>query len=105
LIGNALKLRTAIWLICLLLLVAAIDTIPDPPAINPPTSHSCGVSAVHIQAASTLLEKEWFAAASPPRRFLIDWYLLRSTFENLPSGVCPLLLVHFAADPSPPCFS
>jgi len=64
-----LKLRTAIWLICLLLLVAAIDTIPDPSCNQPPTSHSCGVSAAHIRAASTLLEKEWFAAASPPDAF------------------------------------
>jgi hypothetical protein len=99
-----LKFKYTVWLLCLLLFVAAVDTIPDPPAINPPGSHSFGISALHVRGALTLLEKEWFAASSSSQRVQMFWYWFGLGFDTETVGVCPLPLVHQAADPSPPTF-
>jgi hypothetical protein len=100
-----LKQKYVAGLICLLLFVAAVDTIPDPPAVNPPTSHSCGISAFHVLGSFTPLEKEWFVAFSLLRRDFVNWFSFRLALDNRPIGVCALPLVHHAADPSPPIFS
>jgi len=102
---GALRYKYAVLLLCLLLFVAAVDTIPDPPAINPPGSHSCGISALHFSGALTLLEKEWFAASSSSRRVQMVWFRFGFGFDTETVGVCPRPLVHQAADPSPPIFS
>jgi hypothetical protein len=99
---GALKFKCAVYLICLLLFVAAVDTIPDPPAINPPSSHSSGISGIHFRGPTTLLEKEWFVSSSSPRCLEVSWFSFRVAFENKTFGVCPAPLVHHAADPSPP---
>jgi hypothetical protein len=100
-----LKRKYAIWLICLLLFVAAVDTIPDPPAISPPTSHSCGISALHFRGTTTLLEKEWLLASSSLGGDRLNWFSFRLALDNGSVGVCNLPLVHHAADTSPPSFS
>jgi|ERR1700674_3487630 len=103
---DALKLKFAVSLICLLLLlVAAIDTIPDPPAINPPSSHSRGISALHVRGPFTLLEREWFVPSGSTRRIQIHLFSFRLAFEDEPLGVSLLPLVHHAADTSPPVVS
>jgi hypothetical protein len=102
---GTLKQKYAIWVICLLLFVAAVDTIPDPPAINPPNSHSCRISALHVRGSFTMLEKEWIIASNSLGRDQLNWLSLRLALENRPVGVCILPLVHFAADTSPPVFS
>jgi hypothetical protein len=103
--GAKLKRKYAIWLLCLLLFVAAVDTIPDPPAINPPSSHSCGISALHLRGSFTLLEKEWLAVSSLLRHDQLNWFSFWLALDNRPVGVCTLPLVHHAADSSPPAFS
>lgn len=103
--GDALKLKYAIWLICLLLFVAAVDTIPDPPAINPPSSHSCRISGLHVRGSFTLLEKEWLVASGSIRRDPLNWLSIRFALQNGPVGVCTLPLFHYAADTSPPAIS
>jgi hypothetical protein len=100
-----LKFRFATWLICALLFVAAVDTIPDPPAINPPGRHGCEVSAVHVRGAFTLLEKEWFVAPVSSRGERSNWLSFKLSFDTKPAAVFPLPLVHHAADTSPPSFS
>ena len=100
-----LKLKHAIWLICVLLFVAAVDTIPDPPATGPQGSDSCAISALHVGGPLTPLEKGWFVVSSASRRVRVIWFSFRLAFDNEPLGVCPLPLVHHAADPSPPIFS
>jgi len=100
-----LKYKYAIWLICLVLFVAAVDTIPDPPAISPPSSHSCGISALHLRGTFTLLEKVWNVASSSIRRDQLNWFSFRLAPDNSLVGVCTLPLVHHATDPSPPIFS
>jgi hypothetical protein len=100
-----LKLKHAIWLICLLLFVAAVDTIPDPPAINPPNSHSCGISALHVRGSLTLLEEEWIVAPSSLRHDNPNWLSFRLALDQRPVAVRTLPLVRLAADSSPPVFS
>ena len=102
---DALKLKYAVTLICLLVLVAAIDSIPDPPAINPPSSHGSGISALHVRGPFTLLEKEWLVASSSPPRIQVNWFSSRLAFDNKPLVVSPLPLIHHATDTSPPVVS
>jgi hypothetical protein len=103
--GDELKLKYAIWLVCLLLFVAAVDTIPDPPALSPPSSHSCRISALHVRGSFTLLEKEWLVASGSFRRDPPNWLSIKLALEYGPVGVCNLPLFHHAADTSPPAIS
>ena len=100
-----MRLKFAVSLICLLLFVAAVDTIPDPPAINPPSSHSTGISALHVRGPFTLLEKEWIVASFSPRRDQINWFSFRLALEDRPAGFRLPPLIHHAADSSPPALS
>lgn len=102
---GALKFKYAVWLLCLFLFVAAVDTIPDPPAINPPGSHSCAISAAHFRGSLNLLEKQWFTAPSSTRPVQMVWLTSGLGFDTETVGVCPLPLVHQAADSSPPAIS
>jgi hypothetical protein len=101
-LGDALKLRYFIWLICLLLFVAAVDTIPDPPAINPPTGHRCVISSLNVRGPLTILKKGWFTGDSRPERVPLHSLLFRLVFDKEPVRICPLPRVHHAADTSPP---
>jgi len=100
-----LKRKYAVWLLCLLLFVAAVDTIPDPPAINPPNSHSYGISALHVCGSFTLLEKEWVVASTSLQRDNLNSLSFRLALDHRPVGVSTLPLVHLAADTSPPVCS
>jgi len=102
---DALKFKCAVYLVCLLLFVAAVDTIPDPPVINPLGSHSSGISGIHLRGPATLLEKEWFVTSTSPRYVQVNWFSFRLAFEYKSVGVCPAPLVHHAADLSPPAVS
>ena len=102
---DALTRKYAVYLICLLVIVAAVDTIPDPPAINPPNNHSIGISALHVRGPLTLLEKEWFVASSSLQGDHLNWFAFKLGLDDRPVGVCTLPLVRLASDTSPPVFS
>jgi hypothetical protein len=100
-----LKFKYTVWLICLLLFVAAVDTIPDPPAISPPTSHSCRISALQVRGTISLLKKVWHVAPGSLLRNRLNWYSFQFALENKPVGGCTLPLIHHATDSSPPAIS
>jgi hypothetical protein len=100
-----MKSKPLILLICALLFVAAVDTIPDPPAINPPSGHNSRLSSFHPCRSFTLLEKEWSLASGSPGHFQLYWFSFRLVFEKKTAIVFPLPLVRHAADSSPPLFS
>jgi hypothetical protein len=102
---DALKLKSAVWFICLILFVAAVDTIPDPPAISPPNSRSCGISAIRVRGPLSLQEKTWVIACNLPRQGRLDSLLFRSAFDDQPVALGPLPRIHHATDSSPPVFS
>jgi hypothetical protein len=97
--------KWVVGLVCLLLFIAAVDTIPDPPAIAPPTSHSIKISSVHFGGAFTLLEKEWYRAVNGPGGFEGERFSFRLALEHQPARISPLPRVHHAADTSPPSSS
>ncbi len=99
-----MKLKYVVCLTCLLLFVAAIDTVPDPPVINPHSSDSRSISALSVRGPSTLLEKEASLVSGRPRHIQTIWFSFRLALNNERVGGCPLPLVRHAADPSPPIF-
>jgi hypothetical protein len=102
---DALKLKSAACFICLILFVAAVDTIPDPPAINPPGSRSYGISALQVRGPLTLQEKTWTIACNLPRLGQMVSLLFRSALGDPPIAMGPLPRIHDATDSSPPVFS
>jgi hypothetical protein len=99
-----LKLKYVIWLICLLLFVAAVDTTPDPPAINPP-SHSSGISAPHVRGPGSQLEKKWSLGIHPWRTAPIHPFSVSFRIEDETIGIRRIFLVFHATDASPPDLS
>jgi hypothetical protein len=102
---DALKFKFVVLFICLFLFVAAVDTIPDPPAVNPPSGHTSVISVHFVRGCTTMLEKEWFIPASSRRSENNNWFSLRLVFDTKPAAVFPQPLVHRAANSSPPIFS
>lgn len=100
-----LKHKWAICAVCLLLFIAAVDTIPDPPAIDPPSRHGSRIFALHVRSPFTLLEKQWYGASYAFRRFQSDGFLIQSALEIQPPRISPLPRVHHAADTSPPRYA
>lgn len=101
---GALKQKYVV-LICLFLFVAAVDTIPDPPAVNPPRSHSCTIFTPHVGGPATLLETHWDAAVGASWRDFANWFSFLLSLENRPVRLRPLPAVFRAADSSPPFVS
>lgn len=108
---GSLRLRTALnrqyvtVLLCLFLFIAAVDTIPDPPAINPPKGHSCGITALHVRGPLTTLENEWLVASSSLQGDRPVWSRFQLTLDSRPAAISTLPVVHHAADSSPPLFA
>lgn len=96
-----MRSKWAVALVCLLLFVAAVDTIPDPPAINPPARHA-SVSVLHLRGSFTLLEKQWYGALASIRRVQKDQFLARLALDEPSARISPLPRVHHATDTSPP---
>lgn len=100
-----LKYKWAIALLCLLLFITAVDTIPDPPAINPPCGHSSNICAPHLRGIFTLLELEWSRGVTSPRRLQSDRFWFQLALESRPARSSSLPRVYHVADTSPPPFS
>lgn len=100
-----MKLRYVVWLTCLLLFVAAIDTVPDPPAIYPHNRVHSSISAPKVSGPSKLLEKERPLASGVSQHDQFRWFSLNLASDKKLVGVCPLQLVRHAADASPPAMS
>lgn len=99
-----LKYKWAIGLLCLLLFVTAVDTIPDPPAINPPCGHGVNILGLHLHGSFTLLELKWSRGASSPQHLQSDRFWFRLALDSRPASSSPLPRVYHAADTSPPRF-
>ncbi len=89
----------AIWVLGALIVMASLDAVPDPPAVNPHTVH---VASRLCQAAGGLCERRlncnWSCASS---HLQMRWIAFTPADEpNLPSD--RTALTGHAADPSPP---
>ena len=100
-----MKLKLLACLTCLLLSVAAIDNVPDPPAIRQRTRDGAGISTLHGPGPSTPSREEKIVAFGSTLHVQISWFSFRFASDSESIGVCPLLLVRHAADSSPPIHS
>lgn len=100
-----MKHKYLVSLLCLLIFVAAVDTIPDPPAISPAGSHAAQIAASHVRGPSSQLEKEWSLGIFSSRPIAIHWFSIRHGFEYVPASAVRIPLVFHATDASPPVLS
>jgi hypothetical protein len=100
-----LKPKYIVWLICLLVFVAAVDTIPDPPAINPPGGHGTMVTAAHDGGPLSLFDRQWRIVSNSLGRYPLNWFTERFAMEEKPVSASLRPLVEQASDPSPPACS
>jgi hypothetical protein len=84
-----------------MLFVAAIDNIPDPPAVIRHNSVSVSPSGQHARAPSAL-QQEILAAFVSSSCVRTSSRASGLTVENRLFGLCHVLLVRHSADPSPP---
>jgi hypothetical protein len=90
-----------IWVLCALLMMASLDAIPDPPAID---QHAVKVVSPQVcKASSSAVDRRLNCTWNCPfsNTFQVRWVTLTSSYEpNLPSDW--IVLTGQAADPSPP---
>jgi len=102
-IEGALKLRCVALLLCLFLFVAAVDTIPDPPALDPPGSGTV-ILARQFRAPSAVTshESQFLLEGRFPGPVQLASLSLRRVVDYALVGGSRIPLVRHAADPSPP---
>ena len=90
-----------IWVLCALLMIASLDAIPDPPAID---QHAIRVASPQVcKGPSSAVERPLNCIWNCPflHPFRVRWIALTFSYEpRLPSDW--IVLTGQAADPSPP---
>ena len=100
--GAIMKLQIIACLLCLMVLVSSLDTLPDPPAIQPQAVQSILLSQIcHVAVAAKNLELDWLAWAS---QFPSSLSALDQISESGKPGY-EFTLVRQATDTSPPHLS
>jgi hypothetical protein len=88
----------AIWFLGLLIGIASVDTIPDPPALNP---HTFSVASRLREARGGVCERRLNSDWSCTCHLQVRWMTFTSVCEpDLPNDW--IAITGFAADPSPP---
>jgi hypothetical protein len=102
-IEGALKLKCVALLLCLFLFVAAVDTIPDPPALDPPGSGTVILARqFRAPALVTSIELQFLLESRFPGPVQLASLSLRLVLDDALVGGSRIPLVRHAADPSPP---
>lgn len=87
-----------IWVLGLLLAIASVDTVPDPPAVNP---RAVGVAYILCDFCGELHERRLNSDSAVSLLLQVRWIAFTSAHEpNLPTD--RIILTGFATDPSPP---
>ena len=94
-----MKLRSCIiWVLGLLLAIASIDAVSDPPAVSP---RAVGVDYILCDVCGNVRERRLNSDSSLPLLLQVRWIAFTSAYEpNLPDD--RIVLTGFATDPSPP---
>jgi hypothetical protein len=92
--------RLTVFFLCVVLIATFVDTIPDPPAINPPRiEHNVAPRIAIDSSATAALQSYWLLYAL---LFLLTCFSVLWTIE-LKSTFCSVaLVVRHATDVSPP---
>ena len=87
-----------IWFLGLLIGIASVDTLPDPPAVNP---HTVSVAFRLREARGGVCERRLNSDWSCTSHLQVRWIAFTLVYEpNLP--IDWIAITGFAADPSPP---
>jgi hypothetical protein len=100
---KAMRVRIAACLLCLLIVGASLDGLPDPPAVKPQGSLNNLVSQLHPHVPFAANSHASDCAASAPH-FQASLFSFGKIFESR-GPTCDSTFVHQATDTSPPCFS
>jgi hypothetical protein len=94
-----MKLRSCIiWVLGLLLAIASVDAVPDPPAVNP---RAVGVDYTLCDVCGDVHERRLNSDSSISLLLQVRRIAFKSAYEpNLPTD--RVVLTGFATDPSPP---
>ena len=97
-----LKIRYVSALICLLLFVAAVDTIPDPDVVLSASAHARTVCTEHVRANPTQRKIELTLLRHSLQLHQMNWSFWMLAFDAHNTSRLNLPQLHFAADTSPP---
>lgn len=87
-----------IWVLGLLLAIVSLDTVPDPPALNP---RAVSVASLLCEARGDLRERRFYTDSSISSLLQVRWIAFTASYEpNLLDD--RIVLTGFASDPSPP---
>jgi hypothetical protein len=87
-----------VWVLGAVMAIAAVDTMLDPPAVNP---HTVNVASCLREARSSVCKWRLNSERSYASHLQIRWITFTLDYEpNLPNDW--IALTGFAADPSPP---
>ena len=87
-----------IWVLGLLLAIASVDAVPDPPAVNP---RAVGVAYILCDRCGDVRERRLNSDSSISLLLRVRWIAFTSACEpSLPAD--RIVLTAFATDPSPP---
>lgn len=87
-----------IWVLGPLLAIASLDTVPDPPALNP---RAVTVASLQGEVRFDVRERRFNSDSSISSRLQVRWIAFTASYEpNLPKD--RIVLTGFATDPSPP---
>jgi len=94
-----MKLRSSIiWVLGLLLAIVSVDTMPDPPAVNP---RAVAVACISCDVCGDVRERWLNSDSSVSLLLQVRWIAFMSAYEpNLPTD--RIVVTGFATDPSPP---
>jgi hypothetical protein len=94
-----MKLRSCIISVLgLLLAIASVDAVPDPPAVNP---RAVGVAYILCDMCGDVHERRLNSDSSISLLLQVRWIAFTSAYApNLPTD--RIVLTGFATDPSPP---
>lgn len=98
-----MRVQIAACLLCLMIVVAAVDSLPDPPAVQPQRSQNNLVSQrdYHVAVAAENHASDCLTCAP---LFQASLFSFLQIFEGRGSSYDPTF-VRQATDTSPPCFS
>ena len=100
---KTMKAQIAACLLCLLIVGASLDGLPDPPAVKPQGSLNNLVSQLHSHLPLSAKNHASDCPTSAPH-FQANLFSFGQIFEGRGPSHDPTF-VHQATDTSPPCFS
>jgi hypothetical protein len=100
---KTMRAQIAACLLCLLVVVASLDTLPDPPAVKPQSNRNNLVSQLHHHVPVTAKNHASDCLACAPH-FQVSLFSFGQIFEGRGPSYDPTF-VHQATDTSPPSFS